>query len=122
MLCGITRASLGVSKYSFNPRLRLVRSCEYRAAGANDELRLIQEAYKKWGGLALLHQKKQKRFGFSTTLLGPVAVLLLTVQILAFPHASPVALTLIAAELASLMIVLSVGFINIGSPDEWMRY
>jgi hypothetical protein len=89
---------------------------------ANDELRPIEEAYEKWDGLALLHQKKQKRFGFFTTLLGPVAVLLLTVQILAFPHASPVALTLIAAELASLMIVLSFGFINIGSPDEWMRY
>lgn len=91
-------------------------------SAANDVLRPIEEAYEKWDGLALLHQKKQKRFGFFTALLGPVAVLLLTVQILAFPHASPVALTLIAAELASLMIVLSFGFINIGSPDEWMRY
>jgi hypothetical protein len=49
-------------------------------------------------------------------------VLLLTVQILAFPHAGPVALLLIAAELAALMIVLAFGFFNIGSPNKWMRY
>lgn len=89
---------------------------------AANALQPIDDAFKKWDGLALLRQKKQKRFGFFTTLLGPVAVLLLTVQILAFPHASPVALTLIAAELLALMIVLSYGFFNIGSPDEWMRY
>jgi hypothetical protein len=88
---------------------------------AKDQLRLIQEAFEKWDGLALLKQKKQKRFGFFTALLGPVAVLLLTVQILAFPHAGPIALSLIALELVALMVTLSFGFFNIGSPDEWMR-
>lgn len=37
---------------------------------ASDELRPIQEAYDKWDGLAVLHQRKQKRFGFFTALLG----------------------------------------------------
>jgi hypothetical protein len=81
----------------------------------------IQEAFEKWDAIALLHSMKQKRFGFFTALLGPVAVLLLTVQILAFPDGGPVAITLIAVELASLMIALSFGFFNIGSPDRWMR-
>jgi hypothetical protein len=85
-------------------------------------LERIQEAFNKWDGLAVERQQSQKRFGLFTALLGPVAVLLLTVQILAFPHAGPVALTLIAAELAALMFALSFGFFNIGSPDGWMRY
>ncbi|HSB12023.1 MAG TPA: hypothetical protein VLM38_21230 [Blastocatellia bacterium] len=88
---------------------------------ADAGLRQIQQAFEKWDAIALRDQRRQKRFGFFTALLGPVAVLLLTVQILAFPHAGPVALTLIALELASLIIVLSFGFFNIGSPDEWMR-
>jgi len=81
----------------------------------------IHEAFEKWDAMALRDQRRQKRFGFFTALLGPVAVLLLTVQILAFPHAGPIALTLIALELASLMVVLSFGFFNLGSPNEWMR-
>ena len=84
-------------------------------------LQQIQTAFEKWDRIALKNQRRQKRFGFFTALLGPVAVLLLTVQILAFPQAGPVALTLIALELASLMVVLLFGFFNIGSPDEWMR-
>jgi hypothetical protein len=84
-------------------------------------MKKIQEAFEKWDRIALDNQRRQKRFGFATALLGPVAVLLLTVQILAFPHSGPVALTLIALELASLMIVLSFGFFNIGAPDHWMR-
>ena len=82
---------------------------------APNELERIQQAFNKWDGLAVERQQSQKRFGLFTALLGPVAVLLLTVQILAFPHAGPVALTLIAAELAALMIALSFGFFSIGS-------
>lgn len=88
---------------------------------ADAEMQRIRTAFEKWDATALRDQRRQKRFGFFTALLGPVAVLLLTVQILAFPHAGPIALTLIALELASLMIVLSFGFFNIGSPDDWMR-
>lgn len=90
-------------------------------SGADAGMQRIQQAFDKWDQIALRDQRRQKRFGFFTALLGPVAVLLLTVQILAFPHAGPIALTLIALELLSLMIVLSFGFFNIGSPDEWMR-
>ena len=54
----------------------------------------IRTAFEKWDAIALRDQRRQKRFGFFTALLGPVAVLLLTVQILAFPHAGPVALEL----------------------------
>lgn len=88
---------------------------------ADTEMQRIRTAFEKWDAVALRDQRRQKRFGFFTALLGPVAVLLLTVQILAFPHAGPVALTLIGLELASLMIVLSFGFFDIGSPDDWMR-
>lgn len=89
---------------------------------AEKEMQRLQEAFDKWDGLAIRNQQRQKRFGFFTVLLGPVAVLLLTVQILAFPRAGPVALALIAAELAALMIALSFGFFNIGSPNTWMSY
>src|SRR5262245_55443705 len=96
------------------------------AAGSTSNLdaltRPIQEAFDKWDALALRHQQRQKRFGFFTALLGPVAVLLLTVQILAFSHPGPVALILIGAELVSLMIALAFGFFNIGSPNVWMRH
>jgi hypothetical protein len=88
---------------------------------AEHEIGRIQEAFDKWDRIALENQRRQKRFGFFTAILSPVATLLLTVQILAFPHPGPLALTLIALELLSLMIVLLFGFFNIGAPDHWMR-
>jgi hypothetical protein len=86
------------------------------------ELQAIDIAYEKWNQKALKHQKRQRRFGFFTAFLGPVAVLLLTVQILAFPQAGPVSVTLIAAELAALGIALIFGFFNMGTPNTWMSY
>jgi hypothetical protein len=85
------------------------------------EMKRLQEAFEKWDAEAIRLQRRQKRFGFSTALLGPVAVLLLTVQVLAFPHGGPVALILIAAEMAALCIALVFGFFQIGHPDTWMR-
>jgi hypothetical protein len=90
------------------------------SAGLED----IQRAFDKWDQDARFHQKRQNRFGFFTALLGPVAVLLLTVQVLVFsgPSYRPVSVALIALELLALVIALSFGFFNIGSPNTWMRH
>ena len=85
------------------------------------EMKRLEEAFEKWDGEAIRLQRRQKRFGFSTALLGPVAVLLLTVQVLAFPHSGPMALFLISAEMAALCVALVFGFFQIGHPDTWMR-
>src|ERR1700733_8523928 len=82
----------------------------------------IEQAFDRWNELTIHHQKKQKRFGFFTALLGPVAVLLLTVQIVTFAQNRPVSVTLIALELGALVIALSFGFFNSGSPNTWMKY
>src|SRR5262249_32524320 len=82
----------------------------------------LQYAFHKWDQIAVRKARKTTRFGFFTALLGPVAVLLLTVQILAFPYTDPIAITLIGLELAALLVALIVGFVRIGpSSDEWIR-
>ena len=82
----------------------------------------LQQAFNKWDGIAVDKASKTTRFSFFTALLGPVAVLLLTVQILAFPHTSAIAITLIGLELAALLFALIVGFAHFGpSPDAWIR-
>lgn len=82
----------------------------------------LHQAFDKWDQSAISKATKTTRFGFFTALLGPVAVLLLTVQILAFPDASLIAVTLIGLELAALLFALIVGFAHVGpSSDEWMR-
>jgi hypothetical protein len=85
------------------------------------EVKELQTAFSKWDAEAVSLQRRQKRFAFCTALLGPVAVLLLTVQVLAFPHGGPMALTLISAEMAALCIALVFGFFQIGNPDIWMH-
>ena len=74
----------------------------------------LQQAFTKWDGIAIHRASKTTRFSFFTALLGPVAVLLLTVQILAFPHTSAIAITLIGLELAALLFALIVGFAHFG--------
>jgi len=85
------------------------------------EMKRLQEAFVKWDEEANRLQRKQKRFGFFTALLGPVAVLLLTVQVLVFPHGGTQALILIFAEMTALGIALVFGFFQIEFPDTWMR-
>lgn len=85
------------------------------------ELKKLEESFDKWDADAVRLQRKQKRFGFCAALLGPVAVLLLTVQVLVYPGGGGIALTLISLEMAALCVVLVFGFFQIGNPDNWMR-
>jgi hypothetical protein len=92
------------------------------ADGLTKALDELQQAFTKWDEIAVRKARKTTRFGFFTALLGPVAVLLLTVQILMFPHTSPIAVTLIGLELAALLFALIVGFAHFSpSPDAWIH-
>ena len=85
------------------------------------EFKKLEGAFDKWDADAVQLQRRHKRFGFCAALLGPVAVLLLTVQVLAFPHGGGIAITLIFVEMAALCVVLVFGFFQIGNPDTWMH-
>jgi hypothetical protein len=51
----------------------------------------------------------------------PVAVFLLTLQVLAFPQKGAVAVSLIAAELLLLFAAILIGLVEIGpSPADWI--
>jgi hypothetical protein len=85
-------------------------------------MRRIEEAFDRWDRLALFHQKRRKRFGFFVALLSPLAVVLLTVSILAVPPASVPARILIAVEWIGLAGALALGFLESRwSPNTWMR-
>jgi hypothetical protein len=82
---------------------------------------LIQADFQKWDKDAIETSRKQLKFGFSTALLGPVAVLLLTVQVLVVPYTSPFSITLIGLELVALLFALGMGFLPITPRgDEWV--
>jgi hypothetical protein len=99
-----------------------VPSAPARASELTKAFEELQQAFTKWDEIAVRKASKTTRFGFFTALLGPVAVLLLTVQILAFPHTSAIAVMLIGLELAALLFALIVGFAHFGlSPDAWIR-
>jgi hypothetical protein len=82
----------------------------------------VRAAFKKWDEKAVAGSRKKLKFGFFTALLGPLAVLLLTVQILIFPAASVFSVALIGLELAALITALILGFTHIGpAADEWIQ-
>lgn len=57
-----------------------------------DLINMIQEAFAKWDIKAIEGQKKSKSYVVVSAVLIPIAVLFLTIQILAFPDPGPVSL------------------------------
>jgi len=91
------------------------------AAKSISELRdRIKVARDKWDEIAMKEQTSVLRFGKYNAVLIPIAVLLLTVQILAFSANLPIAIFLIALELIILSISIFVLFAEIGpNPKGW---
>jgi hypothetical protein len=82
----------------------------------------IRKARTDWDMKAIAMQKSVVRLGKYSALLVPIAVLLLTVQIIAFTQNPPVAIPLIALELIILFIALYILFADIGpGPRGWGR-
>lgn len=82
-------------------------------------------ARDEWDAKTVKNQKRQIQFGFVTALLGPIAVFLLTLQILQFqkPEDVWVARGLIGGEAAILFFVLVFNFCQIGrSRHKWIAY
>jgi hypothetical protein len=75
---------------------------------------LIEHAFRKWDNIANHASRSTLRFSHVTAFLGPVAVLLLTTQLLALPEPSAVASALIGLEALLLAAVLSLGFLDLG--------
>lgn len=91
------------------------------APTAPEPLGRIEAALKRWDDQAGRFQLRFLTFAMFTTALGPVAVLLLATQVLAFPHGGAVAVSLIALELATLMFALAILVLRIGrSHDLWI--
>lgn len=74
----------------------------------------IRDAFKKWDEAALKKQKKAIQFARLSALLIPFAVLLLTIQILAFPSPGILAIILIAVELSALLCALLILICRLG--------
>ena len=74
----------------------------------------IRSAFKIWDIAALKKQKKAIQFATISSLLIPFAVLLLTIQILAFPSPGILAIILIAIELSSLLFALLILICRLG--------
>jgi hypothetical protein len=104
-----------------------------------DPSKRISEEFCKWDRLTRKNQKKRIGFGFVTALLGPIAVLLLTLQILVFPAPTrgegsgvppdcqpPMrweASVLIGSELILLAGTLLISFCQIGRfRHKWIEY
>jgi len=64
------------------------------------------------------NRRRTTTFAVFTAALGPLAVLLLTVQALAFPHGGPIGVALILGELALLTGALALAFLRIGHPSH----
>jgi len=79
---------------------------------ANDETRALRErilaVFNKWDGDALKKQKKAIQFTTISSLLIPIAVLLMTIQVLAFRSAGIIAVVLISLELGALLFSLLI--------------
>ena len=83
-----------------NNRNRTESSDSHQEAdNISDLIKRIRKAHKKWDVIAGQEQRSVLRFGQYNAVLIPIAVLLLTIQILAFPQNSPIAIFLIALEL-----------------------
>jgi hypothetical protein len=71
---------------------------------------------------AIRNQRTRFTFAFFAVALGPLAVLLLAIQVTAFPEGGAVASGLITLELAIVAIALSIAFLQMGrSHDHWLR-
>lgn len=68
----------------------------------------ILTVFKKWDEAALRKQKKAIQFATLSSVLIPFAVLLMTIQVLAFPSASIMAIILISFELGALLFSLLI--------------
>jgi len=82
----------------------------------------IKKVFEKWDNTALKIQKGVIRFASLTSLLIPLAVFLLTIQILAFPQAGTIAILLISAELAALLFALIIIICHFApGAEEWAK-
>jgi len=90
-------------------------------------MEMILKARGKWDDKTVTNRKRQIRFGFVTALLGPFAVLCLSLQILKFQEPNKYAIGLILLELLALLATLLLGLWQIGrshhnSFHKWIEY
>ena len=76
---------------------------------------------KEWDDLALDCKRKRFRFGVIAAILGPVAVILLVVQSVAFPEPNALAKGLIAAEFVLLVCAVLLGYFGVDRRDPWLN-
>ena len=86
----------------------------------NDLRERLRSAVKTWDEAALEKQRKAVQFAKTSALVVPLAVLLLTIQILAFPSPGLIAVILISVELLSLLFALFVLILRLGpQAGDW---
>lgn len=93
------------------------------APASPEPLALIHEAWAARDAQAVAHRRYRARFAVFAALIGPLAVLVLMVQMLFFGFGGPVAILLIAIEVLALVVALAVGTLRINrSHREWIRH
>ncbi|MBD3162815.1 MAG: DUF4231 domain-containing protein [Candidatus Eisenbacteria bacterium] len=86
-----------------------------------DQVSLRRE-FRKHDLAALGHRKRRWYFAIFAMGLGPVAILLLSIQVVAFPSGGPWGILLILFELIALLIALATGYLRVDrSHRNWIR-
>ncbi|MFQ5937126.1 MAG: hypothetical protein ACE5LB_12045, partial [Acidiferrobacterales bacterium] len=88
----------------------------------DDPFEALEKTFQRRDAKALEHHKRRLNLTTFAITLGPIAVLLLAIQVLAFPEGGFAASTLIALELVVLALALALSFLQIGRSHQlWIR-
>ena len=88
--------------------------------GDTTEAGKLEKSFGKWDQESERHQKNRLSFVKSAIIVGPLAVLLLAIQVIAFQHGW-LAVRLIFLEVVLLAIALAIPFLKLGqSHDRWI--
>lgn len=81
----------------------------------------VHHAYTRWDAAAIDFEKQRLSFVVFAIALGPIAVLMLAIQALAFPLGGPVALLLVGVEVVILIVAVLVPLLKMGrAHDRWI--
>jgi hypothetical protein len=86
-----------------------------------DPIAGLEDAFREWDARAVRLAREKRTFAYVTAIAGPLAVLLLTVQILIRGISPRTQQFLIAGELVLLLLTLLVALCRMGNVDDWVR-
>ena len=89
--------------------------------GDEDAAQRIRSVLEVWDAQAEGHRRRSARFGLLTSVLTPLAVLLLSIQAIVFPRGGVWAVLLVAGEVIALGVAVASGYLGMGrSYRSWI--